>query len=124
MRGGERKTHACTRLSQQERVDRIAALNDRLRRTGHGGRIMLTAGIAALGNATVRAVLLMVAAFDAFDADNDPYGERDFGKLTIGAERILWKIDYYDRACIGGSPNPADPAVTTRMLTVMLAAEY
>ena len=124
MRGGERKTHACGRLSQEERVEKIAGLNDALRKFGRGGRILVTAGIAALGDEQARGVLLMVAAFDTFTENNDPYGERDFGALTIGTERVLWKIDYYDRACEYGSPNPADPEVTTRVLTIMLAAEY
>jgi hypothetical protein len=34
---------------------------------------------------------------------------------------MLWKIDYYDRDRRYGSP---DPAVTPRVLTIMLTSEY
>jgi hypothetical protein len=37
---------------------------------------------------------------------------------------VLFKIDAYDRAQRGRSPDPADPAVTHRVLTIMLADEY
>jgi hypothetical protein len=57
-------------------------------------------------------------------AHNDPYGEHDFGALTVEDRKIFFKIDYYDRALAGGSPDPADPRVTTRVLTIMLAEEY
>ena len=54
------------------------------------------------------AILSAIAAFDAFDPDNDPYGERDFGALTVEGERIFFKIDYLDRGLTGDSPDPAD----------------
>ncbi len=105
-------------------VSRIRALNDDLRRSLGGGVLMMTAGVIALGRTKQIAILDAVAAFDGFDADNDPYGEHDFGALTVDGERLFWKIDYYDRAVTGHSPDPADPSVTTRMLTIMLAEEY
>jgi hypothetical protein len=38
--------------------------------------------------------------------------------------RHFWKIDSYDRNTEFGSPDPADPDVTTRVLTIMRADEY
>ena len=35
-----------------------------------------------------------------------------------------FKIDYFDRTMTVHSPNPADPTVTERVITIMLAAEY
>ena len=107
-----------------ESTERIRALNDKLRRTGTGGRVVLTAGIAALPPEAMAAVLLAVQVFDAFTPDNDPYGEHDFALIEVAGERIMFKIDYYDRDMNGLSPNPADPAVTCRVLTIMLASEY
>ena len=61
-------------------------------------------------------------AFDAFNEDNDPHGEHDFG--AVDEVRYFWKVDCYDRATEFGSPDPADPGVTTRVLTIMHADEY
>jgi hypothetical protein len=102
----------------------IARLNDKLRAQHRGGRVMLTQGVQALGPEFVAAALAAVAAFNGFNADNDPYGEHDCASLTLGAERLIWKIDYYDQSLSAASPDPADPAVTVRVLTLMLAAEY
>src|SRR6202008_2313158 len=76
---------------------RICALNDELRRFGRGGRVMITSGIQALGAEGIARVLAAVAAFDAFTTDNDPYGEHDCAILTVDGERVLFKIDYFDR---------------------------
>ena len=103
---------------------KIRALNDRLRRDLVGGRIFMTPGVQGLGDKVVSQVLLEIMAFDDFTPDNDPYGEHDFGRLKIAGQTILWKIDYYDRSLCYGSPDPADEAVTTRVLTIMLSGEY
>ena len=92
----------------------IRTLNDRLRQTGSGGTIQITAGLAALGPDLVFKVLAAVAGFDRFTADNDPWGEHDCALLTVDDQTILWKIDYYDqtRSCL--SPDPADPTLTAQ----------
>ena len=107
-----------------DRAGRICALNDELRRTGTGGRVALTAGIAALPPEAIAAVLLAVQVFDAFTPDNDPHGEHDFALLEAAGQRVMFKIDYYDREMSMHSPDAANPAVTVRVLTIMLASEY
>ena len=81
-------------------------------------------GVIALGRAKQIAILDAVAAFDGFEADNDPYGEGDFGALEVEGERFFFKIDYFGRGLTGHSPDPADSTITTRVLTIMLAEEY
>jgi hypothetical protein len=46
------------------------------------------------------------------------------GVLEIQGERVFFKTDYFDLAMTAMSPDPADPAVTRRVLTIMLASEY
>ena len=103
---------------------KIRDLNDAFRRTGDGGRIFFTAGVSALGVAFSHQALALVQRFDAFTPDNDPHGEHDFGSFDHNGHKLFWKIDCYDAACKYGSEDPADPAQTTRVLTIMLAEEY
>ena len=107
-----------------ERRERICALNDQLRRFHTGGRIMITKGVVAEGEAFLTNALLMIAAFDDFSEANDPYGERDFGALTVGFERLFWKIDYYDPSLTSAAVDPAQSDGCVRVLTVMKAEEY
>ena len=85
---------------------------------------LITNGIGALGLPTVNAIFTAIAEFKDFNADNDPWGEHDCAVLTVGAHRIIFKIDYFDRDLRWHSPDASDPAVTERVLTVMLAEEY
>ena len=105
-------------------TEQIRALNDELRQHLTGGRAMITPGIAALGPAAVARLVKTIAVFDDFCQANDPYGEHDFGAFEAEGHTIFFKIDYFDTALAYHSPDPADPAVTERVLTIMLAEEY
>ena len=105
-------------------IDRIRELNDDFRRTFIGGAVMITAGVEAMPAEQRKSLLQKVRACDACTDDNDPHGEHDFGAVDEGGVRYFWKVDCYDRATEFGSPDPADPTVTTRVLTIMRADEY
>jgi hypothetical protein len=97
---------------------RIAEINDAFRKTGLG--MTMTQGVLCLE--ALPRLLQKIAEFSDFNEDNDPYGEHDFGSLNWYGERILWKIDYYDRKLeYGGDPLSPD---CRRVITVMLASEY
>ncbi|RVT90553.1 DUF3768 domain-containing protein [Sphingomonas crocodyli] len=72
----------------------------------------------------LRRLFEAVRDFDRFTADNDPYGEHDFGRFELFGEALYWKIDYYDRACGGASPDATNPDVTCRILTIMRVRDY
>ena len=104
--------------------DRIRALNDAFRRSFIGGRLVVTAGFQSLPASQRNSILRKVRAFSQFNEDNDPHCEHDFGIIEDNGARCLWKIDYYDQDMELMSPDPANPVVTTRVLTIMLADEY
>jgi hypothetical protein len=117
----QQETHAC---KTDTRSSAIRCLNDQFRHSLAGGKVLVTAGVHALGAAHVQAILAKVTQFDDFKEANDPYGEHDFGAIDDASERYFWKIDYYDLNLEMGSPDPADPKKTCRVLTIMLASEY
>jgi hypothetical protein len=125
----------------REQTARIARLNDLARRAmGVACTAVATVGFRSLPEADQSHVRELIETYDAFDEDNDPHGERDFGtiyQLGDGSwtterprlsdderERVFWKFDYYDRDLQFGSEDAANPAITRRVLTIMLADEY
>ena len=103
------------------RSKRIAALNDVFRQSFMGGKVFYTAGVQALNIPAV--IIDKVQKYADFNKDNDPYGEHDFGRFEVAWETLYWKIDYYDISMEYGSPDPTSPAVTTRVLTILLDME-
>ena len=99
-------------------------MNDAFRISGAGGILGVTPGIKALGEIALALIVDDIRFRAEFSVENDPHGEHDFGVVLHVGQRIFWKIDYYDVDLRFGSPDPADPAVTTRVLTVLLAEEY
>jgi hypothetical protein len=106
------------------KTDKIRELNDQLRQNFADGLAVMTPGIAALGPQAVERIVKTIAVFDDFCHANDPHEEHDFGAFDADGHRIFFKIDYYDKAFTCLSPDPADPAVTQRVITIMLAEEY
>ena len=110
--------------TKEARRAKIRALNDAFWKTFWGGKVMMTAGVAALDGAVRRAVFAKIQAFDAFDDENDPWGEHDFVSIEHEGQTFFAKIDHYDRDLRGHSEDAADPEKTCRVMTIMLAEEY
>jgi Protein of unknown function (DUF3768) len=128
-------------VAAREQAARIARLNDLARQAmGVACTVVATVGFRSLSDADQSCVRELIETFDAFTEDNDPHGERDFGcvyQLGDGRwtterpkvrederERVFWKLDYYDRELQFASEDAANPAITRRVLTIMLSDEY
>jgi len=106
------------------KTEAIRTLNDELRQNLSAGTALITAGVAALGVEAVARIVKTIAIYDDFCHANDPYEEHDFGSFEADGSKIFFKIDYFDSTLTVQSPDPSDPAVTKRLITIMLAEEY
>jgi hypothetical protein len=105
-------------------VARIRELNDAFRKTFAGGKIVMSANVAALPEMVRASALVKVAEFNDFTPENDPDGEHDFFSFEHCNRTFFWKYDYYDKEMDGGSEDPADSDKTTRVGTLILAEDY
>jgi hypothetical protein len=106
------------------KAERIRELNDAFRTTFHGGRVLLTSGVAALPDDTKAKIIAAIKAFTEFDEGNDPHGEHDFCSVQVDGIEVFWKCDYYDTDIRFGADDPSDPEHTTRIATIMRCDEY
>jgi hypothetical protein len=110
--------------------EQIRVLNDAFRTQPFIGaafdanELIITQGVADRGDDFIDRAVMEVREFSDFTEDNDPYGEHDFGSFELDGIELFWKVDCYDRNLRYGSPDPADAAVTRRVLTILLADEY
>lgn len=86
--------------------------------------MFVTEGVHDLPSFDASLLMRAIANYDQFDANNDPFGERDFGAFQLFGAGLFWKIDYFDRNLEFGSSDPTNPDATIRVLTVMLESEY
>lgn len=114
-----------------DKSTRIARQNDAFRSHtamaiayGIEGQIVHTASLSQYNEADLSTIAMLVHIYDDFNESNDPHGEHDFGSFTFKDTNFFWKIDYYDCNYEYGSPDPADPKVTRRVLTIMHADDY
>ncbi len=110
--------------------ENIRKLNDRFRRgdTSVPGHLVFTSGVKQLVDDSEDGAMVelaaLVAGFDAFADDNDPYCEHDFGAFEFKGERLFFKFDYFAPGLTEASEDPGDPWQSIRVLTIMLASEY
>ena len=116
-----------TIIEGDKRIAAIRDLNDDFRRGAlarHNRHVVFTQGVNTLGPGFAFKAYDAVRKFDAFDDSNDPHGEHDFGEFEVEGRQLFWKMDYYDKEMEHGSDDPADPDLTTRVITIMLAEDY
>lgn len=105
-------------------TQKIAHLNDQHRQYIPMAQTVLTQTVSNLKVEQLVELIEKVRLFQYFDEDNDPWGEHDFGAVEIHGETYYWKIDYYDSSYQYHSPDPTDPSLTKRVLTIMHQNEY
>lgn len=132
-------------ITNQREIDtnKVRRLNDIFRSSMDckRGTVMLTSSVQDLqmSNADLFVELIdKIRKFSAFDKainydlpldeqeeSNNPYGENDFGKVTLSnGKTFFFKIDYYDKEMQFGSKFPDDPLLTSRVMTIMYTKEY
>ncbi len=112
-----------------DRAEAIARLNDRARRgLDPTARIVFTRNCLAIfcdldtfGVVVVQAQLLAAFRNCSF-AEDSP--ERDFTEVLFRDRRVWLKVDCFDKSLEYGSPDPADAALTTRVVTILLPEDY
>jgi hypothetical protein len=113
------------KIDKKFRTKRICRLNDEMRIGNFKhGMVVVTAGVQALSDEWIATITNNISLYKSFSEDNDPHGEHDFGSLEVNGKKIFWKIDYFDLELEMHSPDAANPDVTHRVLTIMLASEY
>jgi len=85
---------------------RIRDLNDGFRKTFAGGKMVMTASVAALPEMVKASALAKLVNFDDFTPDNNPHGEHDFLSFEHCNRTFFWKCDYYNTEWTAGRKIP------------------
>lgn len=113
-----------------DQTSRIAMLNDRCRQGfDRTARIVITAACLATlagDGGTAREILAqaeVMAAIRRYVFRPEDGCERARGDFLVAGHVVRFTIDYYDLSLEWGTENPADPLVTTRVMTIMLPSD-
>lgn len=105
-------------------MSRIQKLNDIHRKLLLPTVVLAADATAFMANKDLSPLLRKVQDFDDFNEDNDPYGEHDYGSFQFMGEAWFFKFDYYDKEMEFHSPDPSNPKVTCRVLTIGMQSDY
>jgi hypothetical protein len=103
----------------------IRRLNDCFRKNPQLlGKIVMTRNVADMGPVFLVKCLYTLKVYDAFTKDNDPYGEHDMCTFEVDGQKVWFKIEYFNHDMTAGSEDPANPAVTVRLGTLLFPEDY
>jgi hypothetical protein len=112
----------CAIQLHELKVDKRAKtieLNDQLRVTFKGGRVQMTRGVYDLDAQLRGRALYVMSRYDKFDDGS----EHDWGVFIFAGYSFEWRIEYRGKDGTGVSPDPADPGMTFRILTLYVAED-
>ena len=111
-------------LSEKTR-ETIRHLNDSFR-SGQSadGTTIVSHRVKAHGIDFVDAALGKIRGFSEFTVEHDPKGEHNFGVVEVYGQPPFFEIECFNPELTAPSQDPADTAITHRVLTVMLPGEY
>ncbi|WP_299654258.1 DUF3768 domain-containing protein [uncultured Jannaschia sp.] len=88
------------------------------------GGLVISSAIRRVGLLFVLDCMKAVGEIEAFPAEADPCGFRDRGATCVAGRTVWFVIDHYDREMKFGSPAHDDPALTSRVLTILSPSDY
>jgi hypothetical protein len=65
-----------------------------------------------------------IATFNDFNQENGPQQERGYGSFRPLRPEFCFKIDYFYLELEMASPDPAEPAITKRIMAMGLAQDW
>jgi Protein of unknown function (DUF3768) len=98
---------------------KIIELNDRFRSTFKGGRVQMSRSVYELEPRLRGRALWVLSKYKKFDPDS----EHDWGTFIFGGYAFEWWIEYRSTAGLDQSPDPANPDMTFRVLTLEVVAD-
>lgn len=117
-------------LDYEPTVTEVIAFQNDLFRTHLGnhpyvkGKVLATSGVSQRGPQFLNDVAEAVRTFSAFNKEDDPHGEHNFGVIYVAGVKLYFRIDLYDPDYRFGSNAPHDLTATRRVLTVMHPQDY
>jgi hypothetical protein len=99
----------------------VRGLNDRLRQTSTGGRVVLSPCVLSLPPEKVSELLDRVRTFTAFEPENEE--SHEFGQFQLAGHAYCFELECVSRSR-DGSVNSGSAGKATRVLTVMRVDEY